>query len=50
MSKRVLIALVVIVLIAILEMVFTMKRAVQKGANARDADVTAPAKAPPAKP
>jgi hypothetical protein len=44
MSKRVLIALAVIVLIAILGMVLTMKRAVQKGAAARDADVTAPAK------
>src|SRR5258705_80997 len=38
MSKRVLIALVVIVLISILGMVLTRKRALQKGAAARDAD------------
>ena len=47
MSKRVLIALVVIVLIAILGMVLTMKRAVLKGAAAREAEVTAPAKPQP---
>ena len=49
MSKRVLVTLVVIVLIAILGMVLTMKRAVQKGTSARDADVNVPANPPPAK-
>ena len=50
MSKRVLITLVVIVLIAILGMVLTMKRSMQKGVIGRDSDATAPAKPVPAKP
>jgi hypothetical protein len=46
MSKRVLIALVVIVLIVVGGMVRTMKRSLQAGA-ARDPDATVPRPAPP---
>ena len=45
MSKRVLIALVVIVLIIVGGMVMTMKRSIQAGA-ARDPDATVPRPAP----
>ena len=44
MSRNVLIAIVVIVLIIIVGMVLTVKRSVKAG-MARDAEVTAPAKA-----
>ena len=44
MSRNVLIAIVIIVVIIIVGMVLTVKRSVQAGI-ARDADVTAPAKA-----
>lgn len=44
MSRNVLIAIVVIVLIIIAGMVLTVKRSVRAGI-ARDAEVTAPAKA-----
>ncbi|HEX7606920.1 MAG TPA: hypothetical protein VF348_09440 [Usitatibacter sp.] len=46
MSKRMLIALVVIVLVIIGGMVMTMKRSLQAGA-ARDPDATVPRLAPP---
>jgi hypothetical protein len=49
MSKRMLIALVVIVLIVILGMVTTMKRSLKAGAASRDPDATVPRPNAPAK-
>jgi hypothetical protein len=49
MSKRILAALVVIVLIVVAGMVVTMKRSMKAGAASRDPDATMPAKPAPAK-
>ncbi len=48
MSKRVLAALVVIVLIVIAGMVITMKRSMKAGALNREPDAAVPAKTAPA--
>lgn len=50
MSKRMLIAIVIIVIIVTAGMVMTVKRSVKTGSAARDADVSTPLPKPPAKP
>ena len=47
MSKRVLIALAIIVMIMVAGMVVTMKRSLKAGAASRDPDVSAPRKTQP---
>ena len=48
MSKRVLVAIAIIVMIVVAGMVVTMKRSMKAGAANRDPDVTMPSKPPPA--